>query len=401
MSRFRSCLLRLIAIGFSSLLALVVLEVAIRLFVPESQWRYRDASMDWQPDPALGWVVKPDLDVTTRSEEGAEIRFRTNPDGLTPWTARREKAPGVVRVLIVGDSTVVGRAVPPEAAVHAALQRLLAGRGLRAEVLNAGVEGYSTDQVLLRLRQLLPLYRPDVVLYGLCDNDFGGNAVAEAYGVAKPRFVLAESGSLELQPLPANARPAEIRSFLQGPRSWIQHLAVYRIVRPRLMVLRARFGGWENRNLIGLPLGFYSDPREMETLGWPLFSALLREMRAESARHGAAFLFYSHPAVAEVWDPYIRDVKGRLQAQAGLSPEQYDRFALQKRLQAVAEAESIAYCPLIGRFLAQAGRGPFHLLPRDPHCNAVGYQVTAEGLADCLSGSGALGAAQNRKPGKS
>lgn len=188
MSRFRSCLLRLIAIGFSSLLALVVLEIAIWLVVPESQWRYRDASMDWQPDPTLGWVVKPNLDVTTRSEEGAEIRFRTNADGVMPWTARREKPPGVAQVLIVGDSTVVGRAVPPEATVHAALEeRLLASRGLRAEVLNAGVEGCSPDQALLRLRQLLPLNRPDIVLYGLCDNDFGGNAVAEASGVAKPR----------------------------------------------------------------------------------------------------------------------------------------------------------------------------------------------------------------------
>lgn len=388
--QIRSVFLRLLAAGVSSLVALLVLEVAIRLVVPESQWKYRDASMDWQPDSRLGWVPRPDLDVATRGEQGETVRFRTNPDGLTPWTARRERQPGLVRILFVGDSTVVGRAVPPEATVHAALQRLLARRGVRAEILNAGVEGYSTDQALLRLRELLPLYRPDVVIYGLCDNDFGGNAVSEAYGVAKPRFVLAEEGRLELQPPPANGRPAEIAKFVRGPRSWIQHAAVYRIVRPRLMVLRARLGGWEGRNLIGLPQEIYSDPRQMDALNWPLLTALVREMRDESARHGAAFLFYSHPAIAEVWEPYIRDVEAR----AGLALVQYDRFALQKRLQAVGRAESITYCPLIERFLAAADRGPFHLLPRDPHCNAVGYQVTAEGLTDCL-------AAQNRKPGKS
>lgn len=385
MSRSRPILLRLLAVGVSSLLALLVLEGAIRLFVPEAQWKYRDASMDWQPDARLGWVVRPNLDVTTRSEQGEAIRFRTNPDGLTPWTARRGREPGVVRILIVGDSTVVGRAVPSEATVHAALQRLLARGGRRVEVLNAGVEGYSTDQALLRMQQLLPLYRPDVVLYGLCENDFGGNAVGEAYGVAKPRFALADGG-LRLIPPPADARRVEIQSFNRGPRSWIQHAAVYRIVRPRLMVLRARLGGWENRNLIGLPLGIYSDPREMEALDWPLLAALLREMRDVSARHGAAFLFYAHPAIAEVWDPYIRDVE----TQAGLAPGRYDRFALQKRLQATARAESVAFCPLIERFLAESGRGPFHLLPRDPHCNPVGYQVTAEGLADCLGTTGLL-----------
>jgi hypothetical protein len=163
-------------------------------------------------------------------------------------------------------------------------------------------------------------------------------------------------------------------------------VAVYRLLRPRLLVLRARLGGREDRNLIGLPLGIYRDPREMEALDWPLLAALLREMRDVAARHGAAFLVYSHPAIAEVWDPYIRDVESR----AGLAPGQYDRFALQKRLQAVAQAESVLYCPLIERFLANAGRGPFHLLPRDPHCNRVGYQVTAEGLADCLGAAGDL-----------
>ena len=378
--RLRSVALRLLAIGVSSLLALLVLEVAIRLFVPESQWRYRDASMDWQPDPRLGWVLRPNLDVSTRSEQGETIRFRTNPDGLTPWTARRDREPGVLRILIVGDSTVVGRAVPPEATLQAALQRLLARRGRRVEVLNGGVEGYSTDQVLLRMEQLLPLYRPDVVLYGLCENDFGGNAVGEAYGVAKPRFVVEDDGRPTLIPAPADGRRAEIQAFSSGPRSWLQRAAAYRIVRPRLMVLRARFGGWESRNLIGLPQGIYSDLREMDALDWRLLAALLREMRDVSARHGARFLFYSHPAIAEVWDPYIRNVE----AQAGLAPGRYDRFALQKRLQAVARTESVSYCPLIERFLANARRGPFHLLPRDPHCNPAGYQVTAEGLAECL-----------------
>lgn len=95
--QIRSCFLRLAAIGASSLLALLVLELAIRLFVPASQWRYRDASMDWKPDARLGWVVRPGLDVTTRSEQGEAVRFRTNPDGLTPWTARREREPGVLR----------------------------------------------------------------------------------------------------------------------------------------------------------------------------------------------------------------------------------------------------------------------------------------------------------------
>lgn len=148
--------------------------------------------------------------------------------------------------------------------------------------------------------------------------------------------------------------------------------------------------------MIGLPSEMYSDPRRMEAVDWKLFSALLVRMKEVSERSGARFFFYSHPAIAEVWDPYIRDVEAR----AHLAPGQYDRFALQKRLQAVASAHDVHYCPLIETFLAQQERGPFHLLPRDPHCNPAGYEVTAEALAAFLESSGLLAQdLQKRTPG--
>jgi lysophospholipase L1-like esterase len=367
---------RAAAVLLSTLLTLLVLEVAVRVFVPPAHWRYHDASQDWRPDPELGWVQKANLDVTTRAEAGWLVRFRTNADGVTPASTRREREPGVLRILIFGDSTVVGRSVPQDRAVHAALERQLA-RGRRVEVINAGVEGYSTDQVLLRMRRLVPLYRPDLVLYGLCDNDFGGNADSVAFGVPKPRFIL-EGDALTYLP-PAGAA-GNIEEFVTGPRRWLQGSALYRLVRPRMLVLRARLGNWEERNLVGLAPDFYYDPARLAAVDWRLFTALLREMDATARRNGARLVFYSHPALAEVWDPFIRDTEKRLGLRAG----RYDRYALERRLREVSAATGVPYCPLIDAFLAKRERGPFHLLPRDPHCNPAGYQVTAETLARCL-----------------
>lgn len=364
---------RAAAVLVSTLLSFLVLEIGVRLLVDPALWRYHDASLDWRPDPELGWVQKENLDVTTRAEQGWLVRFRTNADGVTPPEARREKKPGVRRIMIFGDSTVVGRGVPQEKAIHAALE----GKLGKVEVINAGVEGYSTDQVLLRMRRLVPLYKPDVVLYGLCDNDFGGNADRVAFGVPKPRFVL-EGETLSY--IPPEGAAGRIDEFVTGPRRWLQASALYRLVRPRMMVLRARFGNWEARNQIGLAPDYYYDRARLAAVDWKLFDALLREMDASAEASGASFLFYSHPALAEVWDPFIRDTEKQL----GLKPGQYDRRALETKLQEISAASAVPYCPLIDDFLAQRKRGPFHLLPRDPHCNAEGYEVTAEVLARCL-----------------
>jgi hypothetical protein len=118
-----------------------------------------------------------------------------------------------------------------------------------------------------------------------------------------------------------------------------------------------------------------------DLIDWKLFQALLRRMKACCAGAGAQFLFYHHPALEEVWDPYAQDLVAKL----GVRPEQYDRYALQKRLQGAASQAGVDYCPLIDYFRTRPDRGPFHLLPRDPHCNAAGYQLTAEALADHLA----------------
>ena len=373
----RALLQRLAALVLSSACALLLAEGAIRLLVPEARWRFRDASEDWQVDPELGWVQNALLEVTTFNEQGQEVRFATNADGLRPASARPERQGGVLRILLVGDSTAVGRAVREEDAVHSRLRAELAARGIAAEVLNAGVEGYSTDQALLLLSRLLPRYRPDLVAYAFCTNDLGGIAVDRAYGVPKPRFTRTGAG-LEL------AVPAETAAVIPplggGPRSWLQRSATYRLLRPALNGLRARFGRWEEQNLAGAGDVIYWQSEALAQADWELLSALIAEMARVAREHGAGFFVYAHPALEEVWEPSIR----RVITAAGIDASQYDRHAVEHRLQAIAEARRLTFCPLIDTFVHAAERGPFHLLPRDPHCNAAGYNLQAEALAACL-----------------
>ena len=376
MSRLRSAAQN----GGLALLALAlvfgVLELGTRLFVSPEVWRFRDASADWQIDRRIGWVNKPQSDESLRIVEEV-VRYRTNEDGIFPWDTRRERQPGVDRVMVFGDSMVVGRSLPQDLVYTARLEERLAARGLSVEVINAGVEGYSTDQALLLMERLLPIYQPDVAVYGSTLNDFGGNSSREAYLQPKPMFSFREGEGLRL----AAPEPRErIHPRTMGWRSVPQHSAFYRWLQPRIFRLRARLGDWRQRMLLGEMQLVYVQPDLLDQLDWSLYAALLSRMqRAARAAHGE-FLFFSHPEVGEVWEPYIANVVERFRVPRGA----YDPRAVERRVRRAARRAGVPFVPTVQYFAARSQRGPFHLLPHDAHLSPAGHQVLAELLAEEL-----------------
>ena len=285
--------LRLATLVLSVSVAILLAEGLVRLFVPEWLWKYRDATADWRRDPELGWTQKPNLDVTSRIP-GRDwiVRFQTNPDGITPAAARRPRQPGTRRIMIFGNSTVLGRSVPQDRTVTKQLERLLNLRGVETEVINAGVQGYSTDQVLLHIRRLAPLYQPDVVIYGFCLNDLGGIGLRRAYGVPKPMFMTKTRDQLEL--LPPELDQSAIPSFGQGPRKWLQFSALYRLLQPQILLVRSHVMSWEERNLLGLPDKIYYRGLARQHVNGELFAALLKGMSKVCRENGARFFFYHY-----------------------------------------------------------------------------------------------------------
>lgn len=92
-------------------------------------------------------------------------------EGFRRSTPLPPKAPGTFRIVAVGDSLTYGYGVAAEQAWPAQLEHSLGGE-FRVEVLNLGVCGAQSEEVLGTLRRFLPRVQPDLVLYGVCLNDF-------------------------------------------------------------------------------------------------------------------------------------------------------------------------------------------------------------------------------------
>jgi lysophospholipase L1-like esterase len=92
-------------------------------------------------------------------------------DRLRRTTPLPPRAPGVFRIAAFGDSLTYGEGVAAEEAWPAVLEREL-GAEHRVEVLNLGVSGSESEDILRLAERLLPSIEPDLVLYGVCLNDF-------------------------------------------------------------------------------------------------------------------------------------------------------------------------------------------------------------------------------------
>ncbi len=133
-------------------------------------------------DPVLGWTLRPwtETDDFSTIDHGIRANFNEN-------TVRTGG------ILAVGDSFTQGWEVDDDETWPAYLEKLTG-----VPVVNAGVGGYGTDQIVLRAEQLLPIVKPNILIVGFLEADMfrTGHSV---FGAPKPYFTL-EGGELRYHP---------------------------------------------------------------------------------------------------------------------------------------------------------------------------------------------------------
>jgi hypothetical protein len=175
---------------------------------------YSKPSLFWQHDRRLGWVHTPGSEGVYVGPRPFPIEFEApihiNSLGLRgPDVGPKE--PGEFRVLFLGDSRVAAFEVAYEDTFVAILERRLKrslGRPVR--VINGGVRGYGTDQMLLYYTDRGRLLEADLVVHWHSGNDYVDNLTLHRARrpFGKAAFALRDDGSLELVGSPVPRYPA-------------------------------------------------------------------------------------------------------------------------------------------------------------------------------------------------
>ncbi|HEY9421885.1 MAG TPA: GDSL-type esterase/lipase family protein, partial [Thermoanaerobaculia bacterium] len=182
MPRLRRLLARLILLGVSAAVSLLIAEFAIRLVRPQPVLIVSRGL--YAPDPPRRYRLQPGFQGTITNRVEYDTPVSINKAGLRGPEVEPEQ-PGTFRVLALGDSFTFGVGAREEEAYPARLQEILRSRGIGAQVLNAGAPGFGVpDAVAWYQRWGRPLNPDAIVLAVFVGNDLQDAAPSVPKAVA-------------------------------------------------------------------------------------------------------------------------------------------------------------------------------------------------------------------------
>ncbi len=374
---------------------LVAAEFSLRLF-------FTAGSERWYTNYHPRYLFYPNTNLShtfKRSEAngGEFIVSRINAWGFRGDDFDRETQE--IRVMVYGDSNIAALFSEYEHTFVARLESELEARsGLDLRVINAGVRGYGPDQVLLRMKDELPLWKPDlVIVHVFADNDFGDLVRNRLFHVDRDTGELVHRGVPRIDRLIAYAQ---------------QDLYLMKAARRvSLMVAQLGSGAADDslpavapgeseldryKRLIEAEMEAYSDlslprqrddhydldialdsDRESSRLKLLLMERILREIFLESsAPHGAPVVFLIQPSVKDI----STNAELNFQQLRSLS-DTYDRRNLTGSLEAFLKELDASYLNLFDAFVTD-GPTPYYFVLDDNHWNDSGQALAAKLMAD-------------------
>jgi lysophospholipase L1-like esterase len=310
------------------------------------------------PAPAVATRSDRDLPVLKTVEDlmrpGARglmsngTHYRSNGKGVRGPEYADRPAPGVFRIVIVGDSVTMGVGVEENDAYPARLETALndrrrlepalRGGRLRHEVLNLGMASLGFDEILRRLEDVGLGYHPDLIVYGWTINDIDG-----------PGYQ-------------ATARPQDQRHYARFDRSPSYLL---RVLWPRWVSARELLAPPPHSYLAELRYNYFEN-----SVAWGHFVDNLDRLAGIGRRRHVCVVVFLHAHLAHLnrFHP-LRPI--------------YDRVAEGARDRGLVAVPSLP-------ILRGQDERALHVSSIDPHPNRAGHELLAQALLaglDALPGS--------------
>jgi lysophospholipase L1-like esterase len=315
----------LITFFIGLMVAFLLLEVTVRLWTSYHQyydiemWRYGTLLKQRAEDPGMSHRHIPNAKA---SLYGVEIE--TNSKGLRDLEYGYEKAPGVQRILFLGDSLTLGWGVPFQDIFAKVVERELNKSGAGPiEVINTGVGNYNSEQEWTYYRTEGNKYNPSHVMVLYFIND------------AEPTPVFKET------------------SFYQRFRSVV-------FLWSRITKIASRFDGRKNF------LNFYRDLYTEPGGGWTNAKKSLVKLRDHLNERKIPLTVFVCPELRKFNGEYPFEKEHQL-VLGFLSEQKIDHVDLLPRFRENVKDEKTVWVTI-----------------EDSHPNSLGHRIIADGVLDHL-----------------
>jgi len=329
------------------------LELGVRLLINDGIWKRRMSSDLWQADEEIGWTNKSNFSNIFIPILGAvPIIWKTDSNGFQVTNETLDK--NQYKILLIGDSTVAGSGVEEKDRLHWQILNYLklGDPSANALIINAGVDGYSTDQEYALLERYVNLIKPTHILYIYCSNDIDPlNSSDLSGGLRKLRFL--DKGDY-LEKIPAGT--VNLQSNAGGGVLSLIYQSAF--IRLSAVLLKSSFSIEKAQQAKLFPI------QDLSKIDISLYEKILINMRDLALRGNARFIMYSHPNPQEIYGSIIND----------------NPFLLENALINIANRNGIDFVPMINLFRSNINEGPFQISEFDPHLNSNGYRIQAQEL---------------------
>lgn len=214
-----------------------------------------------------------------------EWQFRINSQGFRSGKEYAyQKKPGTLRIMSLGDSFTIGFEVAEDETYSAVLERRLQEKGIDAEVINAGVSGFSNAEALVFYQQEGVKYHPDIVILGFYQNDLMDNVRADIFRMKDGKVFLNRKDYL-----PA----VKQRDWLNSNSAyrWLsEHSYLHNYVNMMATLLVKRSADKENLKLLGFDLEDEDSLKKFETYQMELAHALVQGIYRRVQKDGGIFI---------------------------------------------------------------------------------------------------------------
>lgn len=359
MTPSRTRLVRLLFLGFSFLVSLLIAELAVRLVRPQAVMTVTPGL--YQPDTPRRYRIAPGFRgrITNQAEFDTEVV--TNREGLRGPEVGPKPAGGL-RVLAIGDSFTFGVGAKQDETWPARLERQMRN----VQVLNAGAPGFGVPDEVAWFEAHGAELQPDAVVVAV----FLANDLQDA-SPDQPKVAVVD-GSLVV--------PGETG----GLRRWLYyHSHLFRLLKSSVLEGRVR-------SLLGLKEPWAKRELRAElSLYAPELPEELRKGAEATETAAARLASRGVPAVA-VLIPSLPQVDPRrwtaLLDQFGLDPQGYVPRRPNRLFREIFERHGIPVLDLTDPFAAAVRQGQGIYYPIDQHLMPAGYDLMARTIGDFLPG---------------